>query len=145
VGAPELDKLPQRDPTLIATAYKKQRLYLFTRREPADAEDATVGAGLLPCGGNALHVCGGASAGFLTYSAIKSGLRTIDTWSVKSVFGGGGPMHCVHVLALMLMPLSCQLNAPLGAACSDTAAAVAAARFAAFAAAQPASACTDGS
>jgi hypothetical protein len=42
VGAPELDKLPQRDPTLIATAYKKQRLYLFTRREPADAEDATV-------------------------------------------------------------------------------------------------------
>jgi hypothetical protein len=42
VGAPELEKLPQRDPTLIATAYKKQRLYLFTRREPADAEDATV-------------------------------------------------------------------------------------------------------
>jgi hypothetical protein len=42
VGAPELDKLPGRDPTLIATAYKKQRLYLFTRREPADAEDATV-------------------------------------------------------------------------------------------------------
>lgn len=46
VGAPELDKLPQRDPTLIATAYKKQRLYLFTRREPADAEDATVGVGM---------------------------------------------------------------------------------------------------
>lgn len=43
VGAPELEKLPQRDPTLIATAYKKQRLYLFTRREPADAEDATMG------------------------------------------------------------------------------------------------------
>lgn len=37
-----MDKLPQRDPTLIASAYKKQRLYLFTRREPADAEDATV-------------------------------------------------------------------------------------------------------
>lgn len=35
-------KLPERDPTLIATAYKKQRLFLFTRREPADAEDAAV-------------------------------------------------------------------------------------------------------
>jgi peptidylprolyl isomerase domain and WD repeat-containing protein 1 len=35
-------KLPERDPTLVAVAYKKQRLYLFTRREPADAEDATV-------------------------------------------------------------------------------------------------------
>jgi hypothetical protein len=35
-------KLPERDPTLVALAYKKQRLYLFTRREPADAEDASV-------------------------------------------------------------------------------------------------------
>lgn len=40
-GAPDM-KLPERDPTIIATAYKKQRLYLFTRREPADAEDAAV-------------------------------------------------------------------------------------------------------
>jgi hypothetical protein len=35
-------KLPERDPTLVALAYKKQRLFLFTRREPADAEDASV-------------------------------------------------------------------------------------------------------
>eukprot|EP00878_Enallax_costatus_P002186 GHUV01002357.1.p1 GENE.GHUV01002357.1~~GHUV01002357.1.p1 ORF type:complete len:625 (+),score=138.92 GHUV01002357.1:201-2075(+) len=41
-GAPDI-KLPERDPTIIATAYKKQRLYLFTRREPADAEDAATG------------------------------------------------------------------------------------------------------
>lgn len=40
-GVPEL-KLPERDPTLVAAAYKKQRLFLFTRREPADAEDAAV-------------------------------------------------------------------------------------------------------
>jgi hypothetical protein len=37
-------KLPERDPTLVALAYKKQRLFLFTRREPADAEDASVSA-----------------------------------------------------------------------------------------------------
>eukprot|EP00879_Flechtneria_rotunda_P011496 GHRR01012009.1.p2 GENE.GHRR01012009.1~~GHRR01012009.1.p2 ORF type:complete len:245 (+),score=72.74 GHRR01012009.1:4647-5381(+) len=41
-GMQEL-KLPARDPTLVACAYKKQRLYLFTRREPADAEDAAAG------------------------------------------------------------------------------------------------------
>jgi hypothetical protein len=35
-------KLPEPDPTLVATAYRKQRLYLFSRREPADAEDAAV-------------------------------------------------------------------------------------------------------
>jgi len=33
---------PERDPTLVTAAYKKQRLFLFTRREPADAEDAAV-------------------------------------------------------------------------------------------------------
>ncbi|KAI8471687.1 MAG: putative cyclophilin (cyp-15) [Monoraphidium minutum] len=36
-------KLPERDPTLLALAYRKQRFYLFTRREPADAEDAAAG------------------------------------------------------------------------------------------------------
>jgi len=45
-GVPEL-KLPERDPTLVAAAYKKQRLFLFTRREPADAEDAAVSTRLL--------------------------------------------------------------------------------------------------
>lgn len=52
VGAPELEKLPQRDPLLVATAYKKQRLYLFSRREPADAEDAAVSVRVRVC------VCG---------------------------------------------------------------------------------------
>eukprot|EP00775_Hariotina_reticulata_P004271 gene4271-4523_t len=41
-GVPEI-KLPERDPTLVAAAYKKQRLFLFTRREPADADDAATG------------------------------------------------------------------------------------------------------
>ncbi|KAF6258211.1 hypothetical protein COO60DRAFT_1295463 [Scenedesmus sp. NREL 46B-D3] len=41
-GMPEM-KLPERDPTLVALAYKKQRLYIFTKREPADAEDASMG------------------------------------------------------------------------------------------------------
>lgn len=40
-GMPDM-KLPERDPTLVALAYKRQRLYLFSRREPADAEDASV-------------------------------------------------------------------------------------------------------
>lgn len=48
-GAPDLDKPPQWDPTIVASAYKKQRLYLFTRREPADAEDATVSAAAPGC------------------------------------------------------------------------------------------------
>lgn len=38
-----LDKLPQRDPTLMAVAFKRQRVYLFTKREPQEAEDATMG------------------------------------------------------------------------------------------------------
>ncbi|KAK3235787.1 Peptidylprolyl isomerase [Cymbomonas tetramitiformis] len=33
----------EKDPTLICTAYKKDRLYLFSRREPEDAEDAATG------------------------------------------------------------------------------------------------------
>ena len=35
------------DPTLLACAYGKQRLYLFSHREPADADDPTAGR----CGG----------------------------------------------------------------------------------------------
>lgn len=38
-------KLPERDPTLVTVAYRRQRLYLFTRHEPNDAEDASVGGG----------------------------------------------------------------------------------------------------
>ena len=49
-GAPEL-KLPQSDPTLLCCAYKKQRLYLFTKREPADAEDAAVRLDMALTGG----------------------------------------------------------------------------------------------
>jgi hypothetical protein len=33
-------KLPQPDPTLVCCAYGKQRLYLFSQREPQDTEDA---------------------------------------------------------------------------------------------------------
>lgn len=35
--------LPGRDPTLLCCAYGKQRLYLFTRREPAEDQDAAHG------------------------------------------------------------------------------------------------------
>lgn len=31
------------DPTLLACAYGKQRLFFFSRREPADADDPTAG------------------------------------------------------------------------------------------------------
>ncbi|KAK9833523.1 hypothetical protein WJX81_001231 [Elliptochloris bilobata] len=36
-------KPPAPDPTLLACAYGKQRMYFFTRREPADADDPTAG------------------------------------------------------------------------------------------------------
>jgi peptidylprolyl isomerase domain and WD repeat-containing protein 1 len=36
-------KLPQPDPTLLCCAFQRQRLYLFTSREPAEAEDAATG------------------------------------------------------------------------------------------------------
>lgn len=31
------------DPTIIALAYQRQRLYFFSRREPQDTDDATQG------------------------------------------------------------------------------------------------------
>jgi len=34
-----LDKMPQPDPTLICSAFKRQRIYLFSRREPAELEE----------------------------------------------------------------------------------------------------------
>jgi peptidylprolyl isomerase domain and WD repeat-containing protein 1 len=34
---------PLSDPTLLCCAFKKHRIYLFSRREPEDAEDATKG------------------------------------------------------------------------------------------------------
>lgn len=36
-------KGPELDPTIFASAFKKQRIYLFTRREPEDAEETGVG------------------------------------------------------------------------------------------------------
>ena len=42
VGAGEA-RAAQRDPTLLCCAYNRQRLYLFTRREPEDTEDAAAG------------------------------------------------------------------------------------------------------
>lgn len=35
------------DPTLVACAYRKQRFYLFTQREPCDEEDATTSRDVL--------------------------------------------------------------------------------------------------
>lgn len=32
-----------RDPVLLCCAYQRQRLYLFSRREPEDSEDAVTG------------------------------------------------------------------------------------------------------
>lgn len=29
-----LDKIPQRDPTIVAVAFKRQRIYLLSKREP---------------------------------------------------------------------------------------------------------------
>lgn len=34
---------PQPDPTLLCSAFQRQRLYLFTKREPAEAEEAAAG------------------------------------------------------------------------------------------------------
>lgn len=38
---------PEQDPTLVALAYRKQRLYLFTKREPEDTGDVAVGRDVL--------------------------------------------------------------------------------------------------
>uniref|UniRef100_A0A7S3QTC1 peptidylprolyl isomerase n=1 Tax=Dunaliella tertiolecta TaxID=3047 RepID=A0A7S3QTC1_DUNTE len=35
-----LDKIPQPDPTLVCCAFKRQRLFLFSKREPKDVEEA---------------------------------------------------------------------------------------------------------
>jgi len=42
IGAGEA-RAAQRDPTLLCCAYNRQRLYLFSRREPEDTEDAAAG------------------------------------------------------------------------------------------------------
>ena len=42
VGAGEA-RAAQRDPTLLAAAYQRQRLPLFSRREPEDTEEAAAG------------------------------------------------------------------------------------------------------
>jgi len=51
IGAGEA-RAAQRDPTLLCCAYNRQRLYLFSRREPEDTEDAAAGRcapALPPC------------------------------------------------------------------------------------------------
>ncbi|KAF5826791.1 hypothetical protein DUNSADRAFT_2058 [Dunaliella salina] len=35
-----LDKIPQPDPTLVCCAFRRQRLFLFSKREPKDVEEA---------------------------------------------------------------------------------------------------------
>lgn len=36
-------RVHETDPTLVACAHNRPRLFLFTRREPADADNATAG------------------------------------------------------------------------------------------------------
>ena len=38
-----LDKIPQRDPTVMALAFRKPRVYLLSKREPEDVEEAALG------------------------------------------------------------------------------------------------------
>ena len=47
LGAGEA-RAAQRDPTLLCCAYNRQRLYLFSRREPEDTEDAAAGRCVRP-------------------------------------------------------------------------------------------------
>jgi len=42
LGAGEA-RAAMRDPVILACAYKRERLYLFSRREPEDSEDAVTG------------------------------------------------------------------------------------------------------
>lgn len=42
-------KHTEGDPTLVATAFQRQRLYLFTRREPEDTEEAAQGRWVSGC------------------------------------------------------------------------------------------------
>lgn len=37
-------RLPERDPTIVALAHRKQRFYLFTRREPAEGAEGDAAA-----------------------------------------------------------------------------------------------------
>jgi hypothetical protein len=37
-------KVAERDPTLACAAYKRHRVYFFSKRLPDDVEDAAVGA-----------------------------------------------------------------------------------------------------
>jgi peptidylprolyl isomerase domain and WD repeat-containing protein 1 len=66
-GGPDA-KLRLADPTLAATAYGKHRVYLFTRREPEETEDAAQGRDVFnerPVGDEAaaLLAAGGGGAG----------------------------------------------------------------------------------
>ena len=58
-----LGRQPAADPTVVATAFQQQRLYVFSKREPADYDDAAVGRSVpASCSEAALwvlssHVC----------------------------------------------------------------------------------------
>ena len=41
-----LDKIPQRDPTIMAVAFKRQRVYLLSRREPQVGGAGVGGSGV---------------------------------------------------------------------------------------------------
>lgn len=60
---PELvDKLVPPDPTIVAAAYRRERLYLFTRREPIDSDDPLLGRDVFnekPSGEEVLAAQGG--------------------------------------------------------------------------------------
>ncbi|GAB4814723.1 hypothetical protein N2152v2_001769 [Parachlorella kessleri] len=80
-------KLPQPDPTLVCCAYRKQRLYLFTQREPQETDDATQARDVfnerpvVEEGAQALQLGGGAAGagGELPHGAIIRTSRG-DIW-----------------------------------------------------------------
>ena len=47
-GGPDA-RVTLADPTLLACAFRRQRLYLFSSREPSDTEDAATGRCVCMC------------------------------------------------------------------------------------------------
>eukprot|EP00195_Chlamydomonas_chlamydogama_P017111 CAMPEP_0202896044 /NCGR_PEP_ID=MMETSP1392-20130828/5126_1 /ASSEMBLY_ACC=CAM_ASM_000868 /TAXON_ID=225041 /ORGANISM="Chlamydomonas chlamydogama, Strain SAG 11-48b" /LENGTH=643 /DNA_ID=CAMNT_0049581267 /DNA_START=76 /DNA_END=2003 /DNA_ORIENTATION=+ len=87
-----LDKLPQRDPTLVAVAHRKQRFYLFSKREPQDAEDVKLGRDV-----------------FNEKPALEDMLSAdIDTGSSSALLPRGVILHTTRGdIALKLFPDEC--------------------------------------
>ena len=58
----------ESDPMLVACAYKRQRLYLFSRREPPDTDEVAIGR---CCTGSDLSVLGShIAAGFVNWMIV---------------------------------------------------------------------------